>query len=221
MKNPLKLAAKHVLSIIPLTAILVIFNINTSRHNNDPAHPASSTEKTTTVNAFQGLPCGFKQVGLEEPHKPSFLPSNSIPVLQYPAGNSPGTTFQIPDAIYNDSQSDQLILQADGNLVIYCTSCNPARALWSTQTNGKGGKFLFFQTDGELVLKNANNKIIWRSNIRSTCDGSDRAYFTLQEDGNLAMLYDQVVGGKQIAIYLGGSASTNNQAGRAHDAKIN
>jgi hypothetical protein len=225
MKSLLNKSAKYVFSILPLAAIIIIVNLKKSPDNFISTHHLSAVaNKISATNApidvFDGLPCGFKQVGIEDAHKPTFLTNNTIPVLQYPAGNSPGTTFQISDAIYNDSQSDQLILQADGNLVIYCTSCNPVKALWSTQTNGKGGKALFFQTDGDLVLRNANNKVIWHSNIRSTCSGSELAYYTLQDDGNLAMLYDQTVGDKQVAIYLGGTATTNNQERSPHPGKI-
>jgi hypothetical protein len=117
---------------------------------------------------------------------------------------------------------DQLILQPDGNLVIYCTSCTPSRALWNSQTNGKGVTALFFQTNGDLALKDANGKTVWHSKIISTCQGSEQAYFTFQDDGNLVMLYDETVGNgnKQIAALLGSTGSTNNQTKSSHQGKI-
>ena len=220
MKTFFKKSPKYVLSAILLTTAFGVVNLKNFLN----IFPLPATDKTVGANLsggkFVGLPCGYKTVGLEDPHKPSFLTNNDIPALQYPAGNAPGTNFQIPDAVYSDSQSDQLILQSDGNLVIYCLSCNPGKALWSTQTNGKGGTALYFQTDGDLVLRNANHKVIWHSNIHSTCAGSELAYFTLQDDGNLAMLYDQNVGNKVVASYLGGTATTNDQASSPHPGKL-
>jgi hypothetical protein len=192
-----------------------------------------------------GLPCGFVSKGVQLPEQPSFTTNNVIPILQYPAGNSPGTTLQIPDALYSERQNDQLILQPDGNLVIYCTTCNPAKAIWSSQTNGKNVRALYFQPDGDLVLRNANGKMVWHSNIHSSCAGSEQAYFTLQDDGNLVMLYNLTIGNgaaassgaspvsspaspasgnsndvKVVTEYLGGTGSTNDQDKMSHPGKL-
>jgi hypothetical protein len=243
MKHLIKNSLKYAFGIMPVTAILLMTNFKKS---NDYliTSPASKTStqlkvsKDETVNFLSALPCGFKSVGaFQLPERPTFLTNNSIPVLQYPAGNYPGTTLQIPDAVYSEKSNDQLILQADGNLVLYCTSCSPAKALWASETQGRGGQALFFQTDGELVLHNANGKTIWRSNIRSTCPGSELAYYTLQDDGNLAMLYNETLAvgqnvlpaspqanndpnSKIVTVYLGGTATTNNQDKSPHSGRI-
>ena len=51
----------------------------------------------------------------------------------------------------------QLIMQGDGNLVIY----NPG-AIWSTKTNGHAGAYLVLQTDGNLVIYDSSGAI-WAS----------------------------------------------------------
>lgn len=54
----------------------------------------------------------------------------------------------------------RLIMQGDGNLVLY-TSTN--KALWSTRTAGHPGARLVMQGDGNLVLYSSTNKTLWDS----------------------------------------------------------
>jgi len=219
MKNPLKTSFKYVFSIIPLGAILLTINLIGPHLN--PKAVNTSAKAAATVNKLADIPCGFVAKGpLQQPQKPTFVTNNNIPVLQYPTGNFPGTTIQVGNAIYSASETDQLILQEDGNLVLYCTTCQPVRPLWSTQTRGKEGRALYFQSDGDLVLRNAYNKIIWHSNIHSTCAGSERAYFSLQDDGNLVMLINQNDDNTGNAFLLGSTGCTNDQPKSAHQAKI-
>jgi hypothetical protein len=181
----------YAFGILPLAALVSLSSIN-PLSNSKSTKPAALPRSVESGAAAFDLPCGFTAQGPhQQPEKPSFTTSDDIPVLQYPAGRYAQTNISVPDAINSERVTDELVLQGDGNLVIYCISCSPAKAIWSSQTAGKKCKTLFFQTDGELVLKNENNKIVWRSNIRSKCPGSERAYFTLQDDGNLAMLYDE------------------------------
>jgi len=208
-RKTFKQSAKYLFSIFPLGIIFVLPGAVKTVHR---------PEKALKITA--GLPCGFVAKNLQDPDKPTFLTNNDIPILLYPAGNYPGTNFQVPDAAYTPSKNDQLILQPDGNLVIYCTSCTPSRALWSSQTNGKGAIALFFQTDGDLVLKDAYGKTVWHSNIKSKCPGSEAVYYTFQDDGNLVMLYDETVGSKQITAFLGSTGSSNNQTKSPHPGKI-
>ena len=212
MKNPLKTPFKYVFSIIPLGAILLTVNFK---------KPVNENKATATVNKSADLPCGFVQKGpLLQPQKPTFVTNNNIPVLQNPAGNFPGTNTMVPNALYSITGGDQLVLQDDGNLVIYCKSCYPAKPLWSAETRGKDGKTLYFLTSGDLVLRNSNGKTVWHSNIRSTCPGSERAYFTLQDDGNMLMLINQNSDNTGSAYLLGSTGCTNDQPKSSHPAKI-
>jgi hypothetical protein len=217
MKKPFKKSISYMFSIIPLLLFIVTVN---SKKNGNFVPPSSLTPVSNKVTAkiFDELPCGFVSRGKQLPEKPTFVTNNYIPILQYPTGNFPGTNVQIYNSIYSEHQNDQLILQVDGNLVLYCLTCNPVKAIWSAQTQGKDGKVLFFQPDGDLVLHNSLGKVIWHSNIHSTCAGSDQAYFTLQDDGNLAMLYNDPTDG--VTHYLGGTGSTNDQTKMSHPGKI-
>lgn len=238
MKKPLKKQAKYFLSIIPFVIIVVFCNSKMS------PEPADSSPSFLQSFKYADLPCGYNAVGPHvSPATPTITTNNAIPVLQYPGGNYLQTNVYVPDAVYSKRKTDQLVLQGDGNLVIYCVTCQPVKPLWSTRTNGKGGKFLFFQTNGELVLRNASGRVIWHSTIQSKCAGSENAYFTLQDDGNLAMLYNEgpvksanpnndvssappspgnvsSSENQTFAYYLGGTASTNDQLTSPHPGKI-
>jgi hypothetical protein len=231
MPNLMKKKSKYIFGVFPF--IIIILSINLKKLPGDfiskvnlAASSNNMIEIKTDNTLFNDLPCGFKAQGSPQlPEKPTFITNGGTPVLQYPAGGYPGTTNQIPNLVFSEGQNDQLILQPDGNLVIYCITCNPSRAIWSTQTNGKGGQALFFLSNGDLVLRNANGKMIWHSNIISKCPGGEQAYFTLQDDGNFAMLYNQVINKPNsnealtVAAYLGGTASTNLQ-NSPHPGKI-
>lgn len=57
--------------------------------------------------------------------------------------------------------SNKLVMQPDGNLVLYDKS---GRALWNTHTNGNNGDYLTLQTDGNLVTYSSSNSALWSSN---------------------------------------------------------
>ena len=58
-----------------------------------------------------------------------------------------------------------LIMQRDGNLVIYDADHRPT---WSTNTHGSGKSCYFrVQDDGNLVVYNYYDKAIWASNTRA------------------------------------------------------
>jgi len=77
----------------------------------------------------------------------------------------------------------QLVLQPDGNLVLYQVS--PTLALWSSQTAGQPSYVLTMQPDGNLVLyDNATPpNALWSSQTF----GHGGAYLILQDDGNLVV----------------------------------
>ena len=60
----------------------------------------------------------------------------------------------------NGKGASTLIMQGDGNLVLYNGSGNP---IWASGTNGKGASTLIMQGDGNLVLYNGSGNPIWAS----------------------------------------------------------
>ena len=108
------------------------------------------------------------------------------------------------------STASRLVMQTDGNLVLYNQS---GVALWSSQTNGNPGARLVLQTDSNMVIYSASNVPLWASytlhnpdhlsyvntfirpgqtNARlypgQSIDTADRRYkLLLQTDGNLVL----------------------------------
>lgn len=76
-----------------------------------------------------------------------------------------------------------LILQEDGNLVLYTSSMKP---LWNSQTDGKRVQHLTMQSDGNLVLYDTNSKPIWHSHT----NGKGSSRLVIQEDANLVIYHD-------------------------------
>lgn len=76
-----------------------------------------------------------------------------------------------------------LILQGDGNLVLYNASM---RALWSSVTSGKPASFLVMQLDGNLVLYDTSMRPLWASGT----DGRGASRLVLQDDTNLVIYRD-------------------------------
>jgi hypothetical protein len=100
---------------------------------------------------------------------------------------SPGQTLQIGQTIRSPNGRAQLVLQTDGNLVLYDGQGH--NALWASGTNGKPSHHAIMQTDGNFVLYDAQNRPLWASGT----NGQSGAHLALQDDGNLV-------------VYLGPSA---------------
>ena len=80
---------------------------------------------------------------------------------------------------FSKNHRHSLNMQNDGNLVVY----NNGQAVWSTNTNGRGGFQAIVQDDGNFVVYNAFHKPLWASQTA----GNPRAELYLQDDGNLTL----------------------------------
>lgn len=89
----------------------------------------------------------------------------------------PGQSLNSGDGRY------KLVLQDDGNLVLY----SPNRALWSSGTQGRSAGLFVLQGDGNMVLYGADNKPYWASWTQNT--GANALY--MQGDGNLVLYNSQ------------------------------
>jgi YD repeat-containing protein len=80
----------------------------------------------------------------------------------------------------------QLIMQPDGNLVIYDLQ-NNGQAIWNTATfSNSGARFSFQANDGNLVIYNANGTAIWNAGSQNDA-ASKNGFLRLQNDGNLVL----------------------------------
>lgn len=73
----------------------------------------------------------------------------------------------------------RLIMQADGNLVLYAPGTRP---LWSSRSMGSGANTVVMQSDGNLVVY-APGRAVWASNTM----GSGGNRLVVQDDGNLVL----------------------------------
>ena len=63
--------------------------------------------------------------------------------------------------VYNNyGLKAQLVMQTDGNLVLYDANWKP---FWATMTNGSGATRFCYQTNGNLTLYTAKNVAVWNS----------------------------------------------------------
>jgi hypothetical protein len=90
-----------------------------------------------------------------------------------------GQSFQVNTPLYSNDGVFRVVLQSDGNLVVYD---DQNKALWASGTNGKAVSRCIMQTDGNLVIYGYNNAI-WASNT----NGNRGAYLSMQDDGNLVI----------------------------------
>ena len=92
-----------------------------------------------------------------------------------------GQCLQPGQGLRSNNQLHTLIMQADGNVVLYNQQSQP---LWSTDTGGliTPGHFAM-QADGNLVLYDTDGSAKWVSNTY----GNPGAFLNIQDDGNLVV----------------------------------
>jgi len=91
----------------------------------------------------------------------------------------PNQTLEANQSLLSSDERYQLVMQADGNLVLY----SPSKATWSSGTNGKGGTRAVMQADGNLVIYRSDWTAIWSSNTQA--NGASK--LIVQLDGNLVI----------------------------------
>ncbi|GAA5157885.1 hypothetical protein GCM10023321_36790 [Pseudonocardia eucalypti] len=90
-----------------------------------------------------------------------------------------GATLGPNQSVRSGNGRYTLIQQTDGNLVFYDSA---RRALWSSQTTGKGARTVM-QGDGNLVVVNAANQPVWHAGTAP----NQGAWLGVQDDGNLVI----------------------------------
>ena len=92
-----------------------------------------------------------------------------------------GTQLAINQLILSPNKSFKLLMQPDGNLVVYQTK--DQKVMWASNTMNSGAIVAKMQPDGNFVLYNANNSAKWAS-------GTDRhpgAILSLLDSGYLVV----------------------------------
>jgi hypothetical protein len=115
---------------------------------------------------------GVQQVYGVRPSSCGFLPSSG--------------TLGVNERITSCDGRFQLIMQGDGNLVLYKGGVTP---LWHTVTGGSAGRKAVVQADGNFVLYTDANVPLWNS--QSTKHAG--SFVIVQDDGNLVVYSPDLV----------------------------
>jgi hypothetical protein len=94
----------------------------------------------------------------------------------------PPATLYGDQSLYSEDGRFKLIMQLDGNLVLYIGSS----PLWSSNTPNNVGAYMSFQSDGNLVVYRANGTPAWASGT----DGHSDERLLIQNDGNMVLYRD-------------------------------
>ena len=94
------------------------------------------------------------------------------------------TTLQPGDALFSPDVRYMLVMQTDGNLVLYDSVIG--NSLWHTNTYGHPGATATMQTDGNFVVYH-NGTPLWHAGTYN----NPGAYLALQNDGNLKIYTTQ------------------------------
>jgi hypothetical protein len=113
--------------------------------------------------------------------------ANQTKTVVYPDRLKSAETLARGGEMRSPDGRHQLIMQDDGNLVVY----GPQGARWTPGAPSTGER-LIMQQDGNLVLYDTSGTFIWQSGTV----GNNGAWLALQDDGNL-VLYD-ASGGKAL-----------------------
>ncbi|MFD0007885.1 hypothetical protein ACFVJ4_36485 [Streptomyces sp. NPDC127178] len=102
----------------------------------------------------------------------------------YPPGViDPGTTLRAGWQF--QANLTRLVMQSDGNLVMYRLRDN--KAIWASGTWGHPGAYAKMQTDGNFVIYDANNRFLWHTNTANYDSANPGYWAVLQNDGNFVI----------------------------------
>jgi hypothetical protein len=91
--------------------------------------------------------------------------------------------LNVNDQLFSNNRLVRLIMQGDGNLVLYRTVDDIA--LWASNTPQRHVNHAIMQGDGNFVAYSAAGQPFWASGT----NGHSGVYVVLQDDGNL-VVYD-------------------------------
>jgi hypothetical protein len=112
--------------------------------------------------------------------------------MDYARQLSPGSALAADDTVTSSNNAFQLVMQRDGNLVLYQLDANRERTVptWASNTVGNNGARARMQSDGNLVVYAADDaRPLWASNTT----GRSGATLRLNEDGTLGLYVNEEI----------------------------
>jgi hypothetical protein len=117
-------------------------------------------------------------------------------------------TLAFPPQWLNAGQSwdfgkAHLVMQSDGNLVLYKKGTRTAK--WASHTYRSGANRMRFQKDGNLVLYTSDNRPVWSSKTYNKCRGNAviarQPVLALQSDSNFVIYCEITAAGANAQEY--------------------
>ncbi len=99
----------------------------------------------------------------------------------YARSQTIGSGQKLQAGWWTQAQYTRLVMQLDGNFVMYRRS--DGKAIWSSGTSGSSGAYAYMQGDGNLVVYTSTGGALWASGTW----GHSGAYASMQNDGNLVV----------------------------------
>lgn len=132
------------------------------------------------VKFFTDLIPQEDKLGYIAQHKQEILKINESSLIHPSNKIKQGQILNIGHRIYSQNSKFSLILQTDGNLVIYK---DLHQVVWSTNTFGTFASKFYLNKNGILSLTDNKNKILWQSkNLKKIGE-----FFILGDDGKLKL----------------------------------
>ncbi|HXA32368.1 MAG TPA: hypothetical protein VNV87_08935 [Acidimicrobiales bacterium] len=168
--------------------------------------PATATAPTTPATTPSQAPTSTTTTTPTTPPSAAAAPTTTATPAETPPGTSVTTCdAQSPNVLdpggepsltsgaclISPNQQYELIMQTDGNLVLYYQTS--ARALWSSDTVNNPGAFFRLQTNGFMGVLNSTNSVTLWAPSEPWVGEPVNAVLVLQDDGNL-VLYDTLHG---------------------------
>ncbi|MDR6975902.1 hypothetical protein J2X68_002590 [Streptomyces sp. 3330] len=187
--RPAVLLTAGVAAVAVVTAVVAAVHFGTQRSSagsspsgkgrSSPAAASATAEKSPAASTRQPQP-GQSPAGQESP-----AGDGAARVVQAP--------FELATGESVAAASRSLIIQQDGNLVIYDQD---QTARWAAMTSGEGNTARF-QADGNLVVYDSAGRAVWASRT----DGHPGAVLVFQADGNV------VIKSGDTVLWAAGTAS--------------
>jgi hypothetical protein len=116
-------------------------------------------------------------------------PLCSTPVTDFQSGTTIALGTQLNPGQHVDAANSTLIMQTDGNLVVYLKTASGQQgpAVWASNTWGAWGAHAIFQNDGNFVVYATDGTAVWSSNTWHL----PGAHATLLNEGALVVLGSQ------------------------------
>lgn len=180
------------------------YNNIDSNHNGSYGDDGTYSTRTIAPNSMQYI--HFKDT--QNPQGTSTSGINAE--LKGSSALSADETLWAGQYILSNNVLYALVMQGDGNLVLYGNGMQP---LWSSGTAGSGANRVVMQSDGNLVLYTSDDKAVWNS--RTNGRGSSTLY--MQDDGNAVVYsssgstWNSHTGGHPTLSYFGNNGLAMNQ----------